>query len=82
MSAEVLGAAAWPGGALAGGTVAQAHSVATRTVVGYKHRKYLGNESILEMCTNLSVMSIMDRFDSRFQVPGSRDFAPKYCWQL
>ena len=72
MSAEVFGAAAWTGGALGGGAVAQAHSVATRTVVGYKHRKYLGNESILEMCPSLSRLSIGKGSESRDESPVSR----------
>ena len=46
----------------------QAGAVATNNVVMYNQRKYLENESIWEMCTNLSMMSIMDRFDSKFQV--------------
>jgi hypothetical protein len=54
-------AAAGTGGTVAEGTVAQAPRVATATIVRYKHLKYLENESIWEMCPNLSMMSIVDR---------------------
>jgi hypothetical protein len=62
----------------AGGPVAvrragvQEGAVASSIVVMYNQLKCLENESIWGMCTNLSMLSIIDRFDSKFQIPNSR----------
>jgi hypothetical protein len=60
-------AAAGAGGTVVGGTVAQALRVATATIVRYKHRKYLENESIGKMCPTLPCLSTV-RVGVKFQI--------------